>query len=425
MAQTSRSLASRGTKSSSSAGLEFLWLELTNRCNLKCVHCYTESSPQTGDRDLSTVDDYLSVMNQAYALGCRQLQFIGGEPLLNPDFQRLLESSKRIGFQFVEVFTNLTRLDEDTVRFAREADIRFATSVYSNRPEVHQAITQNRSSHARTIGNLKRLIANGIVTRAAVIQIDQAPGEVETTKRFLTDLGVQHVRSSYVRAFGRGEEVRSEVAQLSELCGHCWAGRLCVAPDGEVYPCVMARRWGVGNVREATLSAIVQGAPLGQIRRTIHDTVWLAKAATARQRDDHADGRPGQSGAPSGPTLTECPQSCEPDGECPQSCTPTCDPADGVCPKANRKCFQPKTQHGKNARRAASRTASAHRVARRLAIQRTDASRKASRSLSRPTEATTARQCFRSIKWLLTVHPSRTTVAEEGNWLLRGGSDGE
>jgi hypothetical protein len=55
------------------AGLSFLWLELTNGCNLKCVHCCTESSTQTGDRDLLTTDDYLSVMNQAYgwtAAGC-------------------------------------------------------------------------------------------------------------------------------------------------------------------------------------------------------------------------------------------------------------------------------------------------------------------------------------------------------------------
>ena len=25
--------------------LDFLWLELTNRCNLQCVHCYTQSPP--------------------------------------------------------------------------------------------------------------------------------------------------------------------------------------------------------------------------------------------------------------------------------------------------------------------------------------------------------------------------------------------
>lgn len=332
--------AARGSREPIGAGLDFLWLELTNRCNLKCVHCYTESGPQTGDRDLLTADDYLSVMNQAYALGCRKMQFIGGEPLLNSDFQRLLEASKAIGFEFVEVFTNLTRLDEETVRFARSADIRFATSVYSDRPEVHQAITRNRTSHARTIGNLKRLVENEIVTRAAVIEIDQAPTDIENTKRFLTDLGVQHVRSSHVRAFGRGEELLSQPMQMSQLCGHCWAARLCVAPDGEAYPCVMARQWPAGNVRDMTLTDIVRSVALREIRATIHETVWLPKLAAGGNADGHAtEGAPDSSDErqypdEDEPTPAECPQSCDPcPPACPQSCTPTCDPADGCLPQ--------------------------------------------------------------------------------------------
>ncbi len=26
--------------------LSFIWLELTARCNLECVHCYADSSPE-------------------------------------------------------------------------------------------------------------------------------------------------------------------------------------------------------------------------------------------------------------------------------------------------------------------------------------------------------------------------------------------
>lgn len=320
-------------------GLDFLWLELTNRCNLKCVHCYTESTPQTGDRDLLTAEDYLSVMNQAYALGCRKMQFIGGEPQLNRDFHRLLVASKAIGFEFVEVFTNLTRLDDETVRFARGAGVRFATSVYSDKPEVHQAITRNRSSHERTIRNLKRLIDSEIVTRAAVIQIDQTPSEIQTTKRFLSDLGVRHIRDSRVRAFGRGENVLSQRSDMSELCGHCWSGRICVAPDGDVYPCVMARQWPVGNVRETPLARIVQSGALKEVRTTIYDTVWMPKLSAGRAAaDGHAaEGQPDEPDerpypGEGEPTPAECPQLCIPDTvtpKCPQSCDPhpvTCDP---------------------------------------------------------------------------------------------------
>jgi MoaA/NifB/PqqE/SkfB family radical SAM enzyme len=281
------SVAVRAAHETVGTGLDFLWLELTNRCNLQCVHCYTESSPHTGGDDVLTTDDYLSVMTQAYELGCRRMQFIGGEPQLNRDFQHLLVAAKEIGFEFVEVFTNLTRLPDETVRFAQSAGIRFATSVYSERPEVHHAITRNRSSHARTVKNLKRLIDSEVVTRAAVIVIDQEPDDVQRTKRFLADLGVSHIRDSPVREFGRGEQVLSKGAEMSGLCGHCWSGRLCVAPDGNAYPCVMARQWPVGNVLESPLAEIVRSQDLAEIRGTIYETVWLPKLYAGRPADGH------------------------------------------------------------------------------------------------------------------------------------------
>jgi hypothetical protein len=44
------------------------------------------------------------------------------------------------------VFTNLTRLSEDTLRYSAQHGIRFATSIYSHDPAVHDVITTVRSS---------------------------------------------------------------------------------------------------------------------------------------------------------------------------------------------------------------------------------------------------------------------------------------
>ncbi|MGW0024963.1 radical SAM protein [Rhodococcus sp. NPDC003383] len=109
---------------------------------------------------------------EAYALGRRKIQFIGGEPQLNPAFGRLLRRSVDVGFDFVEVFTNLTRLDEATLEFYTANGIHFATSVYSDDPAVHDTVTQVRGSHRRTTGNLRRLIERKVPTRAAVLAID-------------------------------------------------------------------------------------------------------------------------------------------------------------------------------------------------------------------------------------------------------------
>ena len=119
--------------------IDFLWLELTNRCNLRCVHCCTESHPHSGDRDVLTTQAYERLMREAYNLGCRKLQFIGGEPQLNRDFHKLLVTANTIGFEFIEVFSNLTQLDDETVCYAAQNGICFATSVYSDEPAAHDA----------------------------------------------------------------------------------------------------------------------------------------------------------------------------------------------------------------------------------------------------------------------------------------------
>lgn len=338
--------------------LDFLWLELTNRCNLQCVHCYTESHPHSGDRDVLTTRDYEDLMIQAHALGCRKIQFIGGEPQLNTDFYSLLVRAKTVGFEFIEVFSNLTRLDEQTVRYAANNNISFATSVYSDDPDEHDAVTKVKSSHTRTIANIKKLIAAGIKTRAAIISVNQKKPTVDRTKAFLRDLGLEHISHGEVREFGRGEIILAQGARLSGLCGHCWAGKLCIAPDGEAYPCVMARRWSVGNVLETPLDDIVRARPLKDIRQEIFDQVWLPKIASHKSRLGVANSKSSarshlctpspkcgpDTGAPdcapelSSPQRENYPDKApepEPDEACPQSCNPdasTCEPM--ACPQS-------------------------------------------------------------------------------------------
>jgi radical SAM protein with 4Fe4S-binding SPASM domain len=290
--------------------LDFLWLELTNRCNLQCVHCYTESDPWSGDRDLLTASDYETLMADAFALGCRKIQLIGGEPQLNPAFDQLLRTSVDIGFEFVEVFTNLTRLTDETIRFSAQNGIHFATSVYSDKPEVHDAVTTVRGSHERTVGNLQRLVNGGVPTRAAVLAMDEDDDDddLERTRRYVVEMGATAPsRMKAAREFGRGQQLLGKSANMSGLCGHCWNGNLAIAPDGMAYPCVMSREWSVGNVIDQTLDEILHGDELRYIRREIHEKVWQVRAGS----DPY------------------CFQSCGPDLSCPcdpllceQSCAP-------------------------------------------------------------------------------------------------------
>lgn len=70
-----------------------LHLSLTDRCNLKCLHCGVagECGGPPSDRPELTTAEYLDLIDQAAVMGCKQLTIAGGEPLLRRDLWTLLE----------------------------------------------------------------------------------------------------------------------------------------------------------------------------------------------------------------------------------------------------------------------------------------------------------------------------------------------
>jgi len=249
------------------SGLDFAWLELTNRCNLSCSHCYAESGPDVDTRGELTEEEHLRVISELYALGCRKIQFIGGEPTLNKSLHNLIEFASAKGFTFIEVFTNLTRLPTPLFELLRKHKVAVATSFYSHRSEVHDQITNSQGSFFRTVQNIKRILAAGLQLRAGIILMDENRDDFEATKDFLNDLGVKEIGSDSIRGIGRASCADSK--GMEELCGSCAGNILTVGPDGVVAPCNMSKQWAVGNVRTSDLAEIVRSDKLVSVRQNI------------------------------------------------------------------------------------------------------------------------------------------------------------
>jgi hypothetical protein len=86
--------------------LDFLWLELTNPAICGAFIATPSLIHKAAIATFLRRSYYDRLMREAYDLGCRKLQFIGGEPQLNRDFQKLLVRANTIGFEFIEVFSN-------------------------------------------------------------------------------------------------------------------------------------------------------------------------------------------------------------------------------------------------------------------------------------------------------------------------------
>src|SRR2546422_812159 len=86
--------------------------EITCRCNLRCVMCYTDcfNRPDLIRNELST-SEILRIMDELAAAGCLDLVLTGGEPLARPDFFDIYERAKENGF-LTTLFTNGTLITE-------------------------------------------------------------------------------------------------------------------------------------------------------------------------------------------------------------------------------------------------------------------------------------------------------------------------
>ncbi len=266
--------------------LDFIWLELREDCNLRCMHCYAASEVGRAIANRLSIDEWKRILEEANGLGCRNMQFIGGEPFLfGPMIFDLSEHAKGLGYQSMEIFSNLTFLKNEWVDSLVRLDLSVACSLYSKRPEIHDQITGVAGSFERTIGNIRRLLERGIRPRVCTTVTRHNEAYVQETMEFLSELGIKNFGYDAVRPAGRGGDrslvpkklvvreihrTQPEFAEVDRttfvrnLSGNsCWQGKLVIASTGDVFPCIMQRDSPCGNVRSCSLREIV----LRNIRR--------------------------------------------------------------------------------------------------------------------------------------------------------------
>jgi MoaA/NifB/PqqE/SkfB family radical SAM enzyme len=292
--------------------LTFLWLEITAKCNLYCTHCYADSGPQGELYGNMAYEDWTGVLDEAANLGCRSVQFIGGEPTMHPRLPELIEHADDQGYEFIEVYTNATRLGPRLISCLRRHGVHVATSFYTDDAALHERITQADGSWQQTVHGIESVLAAGLPLRVGVVLTDQNLDHGPRAIEFLKTLGVRTVRVDHQRGVGRGrlEHLECEGEHYEELCGQCWKGKLCVTSAGEVFPCIFSRATRLGDAK-AGLRTFLQNTLLTEFRYKVRE----------RSPDPVGDCNPLSNCNPN-----DCnPNNCNVDACNPNNCNP-CNP---------------------------------------------------------------------------------------------------
>lgn len=237
--------------------LSFLWLEITGECQLMCTHCYADSGPR-GTRGTMTDNDWRRVIDEAETLGVKMVQFIGGEPTLHASFPELVRYAldRRL---LVEVFSNLVQVPDDQWEVFSLPGVRLATSYYADDAGQHDAITRRRSSYTKTKANILEALRRSIPLRVGVIDVHDGQRVAEAIAE-LKEIGVTEIDVDHLRHVGRG--ARDQQSDTSQLCGACARGKVAIASNGDVWPCVFSRWMPVGNILSTTLKSVLTSAEM-------------------------------------------------------------------------------------------------------------------------------------------------------------------
>src|SRR5208282_964449 len=128
-------------------------MDITWRCNEKCVHCYLDH----GDKGEMTTDEVKDILRQLADAGTFFLSISGGEPLMRRDCFEILEFARALRFN-VKLKTNAVMIGpEEAARIRKLGIEQVQISLYSHRPEVHDAITKLPGSLRRTTEAIRHL----------------------------------------------------------------------------------------------------------------------------------------------------------------------------------------------------------------------------------------------------------------------------
>jgi len=253
-------------------------LDLTYRCNERCVHCYLDHEDH-GEMTTAEIKDLLDEMADA---GVFILTLSGGEIFLRKDFFEILKYA-RFERQFcVKLKTNAIMIREREAAQLREIGVEsIQISIYSHRAEVHDAITLVPGSLQRSLEAARFLKSQGLRVVFANVLMVQNLQDYKGVRALAEELGVECTLDPTITPMmdgdrsvlrlGVNQEALSQVFRDQALVGDvdefcaiaapadenalsalpCSAGHTAcyVSPYGDVFPCVQFPL-PTGNIRK-------------------------------------------------------------------------------------------------------------------------------------------------------------------------------
>ncbi|MEJ2101890.1 MAG: radical SAM protein, partial [Desulfobacterales bacterium] len=169
-------------------------IEVTYRCNNKCVHCYNNlplHDKEARRKELS-YEEHCRILDQIAESGCLWLLFTGGEIFARKDFLDIYTYAKQKGF-LVTLFTNGTLITTEIADYLMQLrPFNIEITLYGNTQKTYEQVTGVPGSFARCMRGIRLLAERKLPLKLKTMAISSNKHELWDMKHFVEDeLGLE------------------------------------------------------------------------------------------------------------------------------------------------------------------------------------------------------------------------------------------
>lgn len=174
-------------------------LEITKRCNLRCIHCAIRETPEKYSEIIKeefSIKEVKEIIDSLKSLGTKYISISGGEPFLREDIFDIIEYAKKRDLG-IHISSNGTLITKEIAKKVNDLGLdAISISLDATTPTIHDKIRGVRGAFNKTVAAIRNLVKYKSHTQVGISPIITNLNiyELEKLVDFARDLGVDAIR---------------------------------------------------------------------------------------------------------------------------------------------------------------------------------------------------------------------------------------
>ncbi len=189
--------------------LNTIYFYLTEGCNLACRHCWVAPKYQFGGHSYPAlpIDTFRSIVEQAKPLGLSGVKLTGGEPLLHPQIDEILELVRTDALRLTVETNGVLCTPELAQKMAACENPSIAVSLDGANAETHEWIRGVSGCYEATLEGIRNLVKVGLKPQLIMSIMRHNMDQMEAVVRLAELLGAGSVKFNIIQPSARGKRL--------------------------------------------------------------------------------------------------------------------------------------------------------------------------------------------------------------------------